>query len=390
PLSLARAELTKRGHMRGPGAAPSVSAKINGLFVTAAIIGLCASFAAIADAAVGAAHTLLPPFPTYVVGGGIATLLSLIPFGWAFLILTDLMAAIESLADDLELLNPVRDQIQQVWTWLRAGRTQSELRKIRTSLDRHPLFLSLAPQMRESLCLGARLISAPRGARLIRQGSRSTDLYLLVRGSVGVYRRDSMTQQSEMVLRLSSGSVFGEAGFFLDQERTADIVALEGCEVIKMARPAAFKPQENVNAQDGFRKKIWASQVLSGHPIFQRLPAEAILHILNFSEILTLPPRHWLMREGEASDGLWILIQGSAAVSVRGAARPDVSSGAVLGEIGLLWNSPRTASVHATSECVALKLSAPAFRSLVSRNLNFGARLQELGADRLERDRQSA
>ncbi len=383
PLSLARAELMKRGRMRGAGA----DATMNGAFVAAAIIGLCACFGFIAEATIEALRLALPPFPVFRLGGVLAALLALIQLAWAILLISDLLSAVESLADDLELFEPVRDRAEAVWARLRHGRQRGDLRRIQIALDKHPLFQSLPAELREPLSGAARLMTSLAGDRIVRQGSRTTELYLLISGQVGVYRRDPETRGTELLLRLGPGSVFGEAGFFLDQERTADIVALERAVLVQIQRPAAFRPNESAASHDVFRKKIWASQVLSDHSLFRSLPSEAILHVLNFSEAVTVPPRHPIMREGEPSDSLWLLVQGAAAVNVSGAPRPDAVQGDVLGEIGLIWNSPRTATVQAREECVFLRLGAASFRTLVSRNLNFGAQLQDLGAKRLERDR---
>lgn len=384
PLSLARAELMKRGKMRGHSANPAM----NGAFIAASVVGLCASFGVIAESVINMIQLVMPPFSVYALGGITATLLTLVPFAWSILLVTDLLSAVESMADDIELFDPVRSQLEILWTRLRDGRPRGDQQRIQNALGGHPLFQSLPADLRDPLALAARLMTTSAGSRLIRQGSRTTDLYLLISGSVGVYKRDPETRDTELVLRLGPGSVFGEAGFFLDQARTADIVTLERTQLVRIPRPAAFRPNEKDAAHDVFRKKIWASQVLSSHSLFQSLPSEAVLHVLNFSEVVTIPTHGLIMREGEPSDSLWLLVQGTAAISVRGTQRPDAKKGDVLGEIGLIWNSARTATVLAREECVCLKLGAPAFRTLVSRNLNFGARLQDIGSKRLEQDRQ--
>lgn len=386
PLSLARAELMKRGLMRGPGVSPL----INGIFVTASVIGLCAAFAAIASAVIGLLRTVLPPFAAYAIGGWSAALLQALPFVWALLLAFDLLSSIESLADDFELIAPVRERLNSLSTRVLQGHRQAERERVRSALDANPLFQTLPAPIRQPLTDSAHLIEGRTGTRLIRQGSRSTELFLVLSGHVGVYKRDPTTNQKELILRLGPGSIFGEAGFFLDLPRTADVIALERVLLVRIPRPEAFRIEErsNAHAHDVFRKKIWASQMLSSHSLFQSLPSDAVLHVLNSSEIVTTNDGETIMREGDVSDSLWLLVQGMAEVRVRGEARPTAEAGAVLGEIGLIWNSPRTATVIGRGSCVFLRLHASAFHRLVARNLNFGARLQEIGAERLQRDRQ--
>lgn len=310
---------------------------------------------------------------------------------WATLLFWDLGAGLATLAQDFPQLENRLNRLRAEGWWhaLFSG-TESARKKIDRAFRKHPLFQMLPEALRKDLQSRSRLHKVARGFQLIRQGARSTELFLLISGSAGIYRRGR--EADGLAIRITSGAVFGEAGFFLGEPRSADVITLEPSEVIVIPRPPGMNRLEieAANVQDVFRRKIWASQALAGSELFQTLPAEALLHILNYSDPVTLSPGTLVVGEGEGADALWICIQGTASVSVQGSPRPDIEAGGVIGEIGLLWNVPRTASVVTRTECVFLKLSAPAFHRLLSRNLRLASHLQELGAHRLERDKKVA
>ena len=85
-----------------------------------------------------------------------------------------------------------------------------------------------------------------------------------------------------------------------------------------------------------------------------------------------------LMREGSPGDACYLIVSGEVRVEVE---RPDFDSngvasfmgpGAVCGELGLLDDSPRSASVYAHTDVVARCLSADALRELCDRDPTAG------------------
>ena len=264
PLSQARAELMKRGQMTGPSASPA----LNGVFVTLAIVGLCGAFGAIADTTIATIRYLFSLISTFSINGFAGLVIVAWSVTWASLLVSDLLGAVECLADDLDLIAPLRDSMSLLWIRVIEGKPQSEGKRIHDTINRHPLFQSLPDGLRTQLAAAARLVRAPKGSRLIRQDSHSKELYLLVTGSAGVYLHDRATINSELLLRLSAGSVFGEAGFFLDQARTADVVTLENSVLIRIPRPPTFNPRENVHGHEVFRNKILLSDMLLSHSLF--------------------------------------------------------------------------------------------------------------------------
>lgn len=107
-------------------------------------------------------------------------------------------------------------------------------------------------------------------------------------------------------------------------------------------------------------------------PLFSDLPKEAFLAAIDQVEMRTVPAGTRILTEGERGTSMFILVQGAVDV-VRavpnGEQRPmaRLSEGSFFGEMGLLSDSPRIASVVATQECTLLELSREMIGALTQR-----------------------
>jgi len=97
-------------------------------------------------------------------------------------------------------------------------------------------------------------------------------------------------------------------------------------------------------------------------PVLERLAAAAVEH--------DLPARELLIREGDAADALWILVDGALNVRIQGdrpTARqlPVVEAPGYVGELGLLHHRPRTATVHTREPSTLLRIDGEDFMKAV-------------------------
>jgi hypothetical protein len=93
-----------------------------------------------------------------------------------------------------------------------------------------------------------------------------------------------------------------------------------------------------------------------------------------------------VVREGEAGCHFHIIVDGSAAVSVRGAPRPSLARGDCFGEIALLRDVPRTATITAEQPLRTLALGREEFLTAVTGNSTSRAAADTLAARRLTAD----
>jgi CRP-like cAMP-binding protein len=109
------------------------------------------------------------------------------------------------------------------------------------------------------------------------------------------------------------------------------------------------------------------AQLLKNVPLFARCSAGQLADIAAISYEKEFPAGSELIREGEASGSFFVLLDGTAEVSVRGEKVSTLRAGDFAGEIALIAHGPRTASVRTTSPTRTLIIPGRKFRALLGR-----------------------
>lgn len=120
-------------------------------------------------------------------------------------------------------------------------------------------------------------------------------------------------------------------------------------------------------------------------PIFSGLSQKQLRAVAREGKEVARPAGSTLAREGQSGVGFFLILEGSADVTVRGRKRSTLGAGDAFGEISLLDGGPRTATVTATSPVRMLGLTAWAFKSLVREHPSIALRLLEVLAGHVRR-----
>jgi|SRR5690606_28339592 CRP-like cAMP-binding protein len=132
--------------------------------------------------------------------------------------------------------------------------------------------------------------------------------------------------------------------------------------------------------------------------LLQRIPffaqvEPAKLKLLAFtSERVGFDPGQVLFKKGDMGDAAYIIIEGEAEVLVDTAGGPAVvatlGKNAFVGEIAILCDVPRTATVRAKGRVVALRIAKELFMRLVTEFPQMAIAIMRELANRLERTNQ--
>jgi CRP-like cAMP-binding protein len=103
----------------------------------------------------------------------------------------------------------------------------------------------------------------------------------------------------------------------------------------------------------------------AGGPILAVLKEKDREEILRDARRRTFAPGEVVVREGDSSLNLFIVLSGHARLQHAEGAMPDMGPGTFFGELGIIEQHPRTATVVAVDELTCLLLPAWEFRSLL-------------------------
>ena len=120
--------------------------------------------------------------------------------------------------------------------------------------------------------------------------------------------------------------------------------------------------------------------------MFAPLPLAVIELLASDLQPHEFPEGTVAVREGEVGELFYLIVGGSATVSVRGKSRPPLAPGDCFGEIALLRGIPRTATVVANQPLRTLALEREAFLVAITGNSMSGAAADALVTQRLAAD----
>ncbi len=126
--------------------------------------------------------------------------------------------------------------------------------------------------------------------------------------------------------------------------------------------------------------------LLSAVPLFATCSKAELQKIASLADELDLGEGATLIREGERGREFIVVAEGSVRVTRNGKHLRDLGSGDFIGEIALVADVPRTATVTATSAVRLLVVTDRAFRALLEEMPSLSTKvLQSLG-ERLHAD----
>lgn len=96
-----------------------------------------------------------------------------------------------------------------------------------------------------------------------------------------------------------------------------------------------------------------------------------------------------LFREGESGDCMYVLLEGTMNVMVGATIVEHSTRGALLGEMALIDDSPRGATVIASESCRLAKVDERRFNFIIQQNPFFAKHLMKVLVDRIRKMNQN-
>lgn len=254
-----------------------------------------------------------------------------------------------------------------------------------------PFFRSLEPQLADYLLSKATVHHVAPKSLICRQGETTRDLFVILKGTAGVYKSHQQGGKY-LVASLSDHAVFGEGAFLLGQPRSADVISMTDCRILRIpCLPEIFDRYLKKEKAQGLQYRFWVQHALLNSPLLKEVPSDCFDALSYSGKFVRCNDGQALFNEGEKGHSAYVVIQGSLVINQGGKNINVMNQGAFVGEIALLANQGvRSATALAQRDTLLVEINQAEFYRLLAQNIFLGKYLQELAQSRLTRDSQRA
>ncbi|MCX5858514.1 MAG: cyclic nucleotide-binding domain-containing protein, partial [Proteobacteria bacterium] len=243
-----------------------------------------------------------------------------------------------------------------------------------TAVPGVPLFSDLNQEELVRIMGGLKRVKYNQGDWMIREGEKGDTIYIISSGKVAIYKK--VKGEDLKISDLEEGEFFGEFSFFMSHQRQASVRAEGEVELLEIKREELDKiVEEYPNVSDilvKFYKDRVLDTVIAISPLFRGLGSKQRKELTGKFELKVFEKGQAVIQEGEKGDSLFLIKDGDFSVSTAGPGGQAVvlatlQSGDFFGEIALISDQPRTATVTALTRGRLMVLSRTNFMELAGR-----------------------
>jgi cAMP-dependent protein kinase regulator len=249
-------------------------------------------------------------------------------------------------------------------------KTQDQLTRLKASVSGNFLFSHLDDDQ-ASQVLGA-LHEKPipsKGIKVIQQGDVGDYFYVVEKGSFDIYVNPSGKLEAgadglgNKVGTVGPGGSFGELALMYNAPRAATVMSSEPSTLWALDR-VTFR---RILMDSAFQRRRLYEGFLEEVPLLSSLTPYERSKIADALETKKYPPGTVIIQEGDVGESFYILESGDAEVFKRGVDQPvkRYNKGDYFGELALLNDAPRAASVVSKSEVKLATLGKHGFQRLL-------------------------
>jgi CRP-like cAMP-binding protein len=228
------------------------------------------------------------------------------------------------------------------------------------------LFKGISPDVIREIVEKSSPIDVPSGRRVLVQGSSGDELMVLIEGQLRIEKRDEYGAKTTLAY-VDPIHVLGETAAILGLPRQADVITQIPAKLLVVS---GHRVQELLKGSPGaldlFMERISISHALSSSKTFRNLPQEVVKIVAEQGLLEKLAPRQILLKEGDSTRDFYMLVKGHLEVTRMGKHVGQIAANDTFGEISLMREVQRTASVTSGDEhCQVFRLAAAPFLDIL-------------------------
>jgi len=233
-------------------------------------------------------------------------------------------------------------------------------------IDELPAFDDLPEDVLSDLAGRVHLRILRAGEPIFRQGDQPDAFYVVRKGTVQIEDEDPETGDTRLLRTMERGESFGEMGLLGSHRRQATVRALDEVELFEVDKGTFDRLlAEDMRAPD-FGHTMQALAELRELPVFSHLDSEKLTIILEHGGWVAAAPGEALITQGDPGDRFFVVASGRAEVVRDGSPVGAIGKGRYFGEVALLRDVPRTATVTASTPMRLFALDRDGFELVIA------------------------
>ena len=250
-------------------------------------------------------------------------------------------------------------------------KSEQQLSRLKAAVSGNFLFSHLDDEQFKTV-LNA-LVEKPipaKDIKVISQGDTGDYFYVVEDGHFDIYIHSSGTVQpgpdgmGTKVNTIGPGGSFGELALMYNAPRAATVVSADAKSTLWALDRITFR---RIVMDSAFQRRRMYESFLEEVPLLASLKKYERAKIADALDTIKYPPGSTIIAEGDPGDAFYLLESGEANAYKNGVDRPVKSykRGDYFGEIALLDNKPRAASIVTNSDVKVARLGRDGFKRLL-------------------------
>jgi CRP-like cAMP-binding protein len=240
-------------------------------------------------------------------------------------------------------------------------------------IDALPYVEDLPEELLSDLAGRVALRAVRRGQPVFRQGDRATAFYVVRSGRLQVEDEDPATGDRRVIRALGRGDSFGELGLLEAAPRAATVRAVDDAEVFEVDKGTFDRLLADEMRAPELGPTLQSLAELRAHPAFASLSPRDLSGLLDHGAWIAAGPGDEIVTEGEEGDAFYAIGSGQADVFEGEEHVRTLGPGSYFGEIALLSDALRTATVVARTPMRLYRLEREGFDAVVAAAFRRGA-----------------
>ncbi len=278
-------------------------------------------------------------------------------------------------------------QEREIWEQCLGKKWQTNIHSLEAILKANFLFGDLSPAEIAQLAKVFKQESFRPKEKIIRQGEAGDKFYLIKKGIVSVLIQNKEGIETEVAL-LHEGDFFGEIALLKEIPRTATCVAVNDVSVWSLDKPSFSRyVKERFSVSISIERAIEILRLISAMPLFKELSPTQKRELASSFSTRKMAAGKNVITQGEQGSEFFVIEKGECAVKIKALDGVEkevakLGKGEYFGEIALLSDAPRSATIQAAAETELLVLSKEKFDEMIQSSLASSGSLEKVSSRR--------